>query len=139
MLKEMIVAIDESRVRDAELRADWARTDNYKRESSMLDIIREAANKSSEQTEYAKECVKLIEARMTGQMTKSDFDQNCNLLEGTLQNFCTKCRNSGFCFTTDENRLYRCSCLRGQRINERAYLAPRRDGSKEFIMIPTIK
>jgi hypothetical protein len=135
MLKEILKAVDEARARDAEQRADWARTDASKRgRTGMQGVLEDAAERSG--TPYAKECCALVMKLLSGQITKSDFEETRKLL--SVADTKTKCR---ICFDEGlviDNGVKRCRCLSGQRISERSYAAARADGAREYVVIPTI-
>ena len=138
MGKKILAAIDAARVRDAERRADWARTDAWKRvREGVLGVLEDAADRAA--SSFESDCVELLKSKISGKVTRADFEMHCNLLDEAARREgrgCARCDNSGIVIS---DGVRRCSCLAGQRINERAYGAPRTDGAREIVIIPSIK
>lgn len=136
MLKEILTATEEARVRDAERKADWARADTWKRGRSGFDgVVQDAADKCS--TAFAKDCATLLVQKMRKEITLEEFNASMDLLDQAVAgNGCKKC-TEGLVF--EEDGLKKCRCLAGQRIDERVFGPRRPDGAKEVSIIPTIK
>ncbi len=135
MLKEISDAVDRVRGLDAERRAEWARTDAWKRKrEGFVGVMEDAAERTN--TAYAKDCVALLKQRLDGAISHDDFDSAVKMMAsaGASASRCTRCID-GLVF---EGGVARCTCLAGQRIPERTYAAARADGAREVIIIPTV-
>lgn len=138
MLKEILDAVEESRARDAERRADWARSDAYKRGRTGIDgVLDDLAGKSLISKEFAADCKHLREALTRKEISLDEFNKSMDLLDQAIRTNLSKCLKciDGLIFSP---YIQRCRCLAGQRIDERCYGTTRPDGARETTVIPTI-
>lgn len=138
MLNKIVDFVAVARSRDAELKATWARGDAFRRDREGIEGVLLDAAEKAECKIYARECAENVIDYCRGKINRQTFEERAKLLQHAADTVrplpCTKCVEG---WITDGG-LKRCSCLLGQRKDERALGPARQDGARELVIIPTI-